>query len=144
MAIEAAHYKQARRTLQNDPIIRDMAAGLAGEPLDTIQHRGSETPRFDFMQASNREYEKRGGTFKAHFGAVAEAILLVLKEKEESTPVVDTKTVTVFRKVTFELIVTLDSGERVFFDVEIQVEKDKLDEVISNLRAMPHTRNIQF
>jgi hypothetical protein len=75
--IRAAHYNEAIRKLMADPLIRDMVVGLATEPIDALQHKDG-TPRFEFMQAANREYESRGGTFKAHIGAVAEALLFLL------------------------------------------------------------------
>ena len=102
-AIEAKHYNDARVALMNDPIVQDMAKGLAGETLESLAHDDG-TPRFEFMQASNREYDKRGGTMKydatnahmpKHIGAVAEALLLILKEGIATmTTTTETKTTT--------------------------------------------------
>jgi hypothetical protein len=137
MAIEAAHYREAREKLMSDPIIRDMVVGLANEPLDRLQHADSETPRFEFMQAANREYESRGGTIKAHIGAVAEALLILLKNlSTKEAPMVT---------ITFELTVTIkETGDKVFFETSVDVPKENLEDALSALRAMPHVRNIQY
>lgn len=80
MTIEAEHYDEARRILRDDPIVQDMARGLAGTNRSFLAHDNG-TPRFEFMNAANREYAARGGTHQAHIGAVAEALLLILSEE---------------------------------------------------------------
>ncbi len=80
MAIEAAHYGEARRVLREDPILQGMVPGLLGVPIDNLTHPDG-TPRFEFMGAANREYASRGGTNQAHLGAVAEALVGLLKER---------------------------------------------------------------
>lgn len=81
MAIEAKHYEQVRQILMRDPIVQNMAQSLTRTPLDQIQHSDG-TPRFDFMQAANDEYRKRGGRPRGHIGAVAEALLRIVKEEK--------------------------------------------------------------
>jgi hypothetical protein len=76
MAIEAAHYGEARRALTQDPIVQDMAHGLAYVPRSTLVHDDG-TPRFEFMTRANAEYARRGGKGQAHMGAVAEALMLL-------------------------------------------------------------------
>lgn len=78
MAIEAAHYGETRARLKADPIVREMAATVATEHLPQLA-AWDGTPRFAFMQAANREYAARGGQDGGHIGAVAEAIIELVK-----------------------------------------------------------------
>lgn len=80
MAIEAAHYGEARQKLREDRIVQGLAIGLYGVPLDDLAHPDG-TPRFEFMGAANREYAARGGTNQAHLGAVAEVLIELVKER---------------------------------------------------------------
>jgi hypothetical protein len=82
MTIRAAHYGETERQLMNDHIVIAMAHGLAGVPREQIVHDNGQ-PRFEFMQAANREYESRGGTNGGHIGAVANAIVSLLHIKRE-------------------------------------------------------------
>ena len=75
--IRDKHYGEAVTTLANDPIVINMALAMQGTPREQMSD-GSGGPSFDFMQAANREYDNRGGTFHAHIGAVAEAIFKIL------------------------------------------------------------------
>lgn len=78
MAFEAQHYEETRQRLMSDPTVRDMVEGLRSVPRDQLAHPNG-TPRFEFMQAANREYHKRTGqSAGAHIGGVAEAILRLL------------------------------------------------------------------
>lgn len=79
--IRAAHYGEAVTRLMADPIVIDMAAGLAGVPMTALAHEDG-TPRFEFMNGANREYHARGGTDGAHIGGIAEALLNLLAAKE--------------------------------------------------------------
>jgi hypothetical protein len=89
--IQAKHYETARRVLMNDLIVQDMAGGLRDVPLNELQHEDG-TPRFEFMQAANNEYDRRGGTNHAHIGAVAEALLtLILTEEKMNTTTTTTR-----------------------------------------------------
>jgi hypothetical protein len=77
--IRAAHYGEVEARLMKDPIVIAMAKGLAGVPVDQMVHPGFDgTPRFEFMQAANREYRERGGQDGGHIGAVAHALLNLL------------------------------------------------------------------
>lgn len=76
--IRAAHYDETVKALVADPIVIDMAGGLAGVPVSELAHDGG-TPRFEFMQAANAEYKSRGGEGGGHIGAVAEALLKLLE-----------------------------------------------------------------
>jgi len=58
---------------------------------------------------------------------------------KKETPVVDTKTVTVKRKITFEIY-----NSEMFFEAEMTVDKSDLDEALSQLRAIRNVRNIRF
>jgi len=82
MAIEAEHYQQNRERLAQDPVVRAMAEGVRGVPLDQLAHDGPGlNPRYEFMLAALREYEKRAGhPAECHIGGVAEAILMILGE----------------------------------------------------------------
>ena len=75
--IRDKHYGEAVTTLANDPIVINMALAMQGTPREQMAD-SSAGPSFDFMQAANREYDNRGGTFHAHIGAVAEAIFKIL------------------------------------------------------------------
>ena len=80
MAIEAEHYQQNRERLAQDPVVRAMAEGVRGVPRDQLAH-DSGSPRYEFMLAALREYEKRAGhSAECHIGGVAEAILMILGE----------------------------------------------------------------
>jgi hypothetical protein len=76
--LEAAHYGEARARFANDEIVRAMAEGLRGVDLAQLEHEGGGA-RFEFLMAANDEYEARGGTDRAHLGAIAEALLMILK-----------------------------------------------------------------
>jgi len=80
--IRAAHYGETEQRLAHDPIVQAMAQDLGNVNPAALVHDGEdETPRFEFMLAANDEYRKRGGTDGGHIGAVASAILIVLKER---------------------------------------------------------------
>ena len=139
--IEAAHYAEARTKFMNDPIVQTLAKGLTDVPLDKLAHADG-SPRWEFMQGANNEYGKRGGKFHAHIGAVAEALLLILKNgvpetKKEAT--VDTKTVTILKTITFELI-----SDGISFDVEVRVKKEDFGAALDQIMAMRHSRNIRY
>lgn len=134
--IQAAHYAEARNKLMTDPIIQDMVVGLEAVSLDALQHDDG-TPRFEFMQVANAEYDKRGGTYKAHLGAVPEALLALLKK--ESSVDTDTKTVTTLKTITFELV-----KDGVFYDVEVKVAKADFDQALGEIMGMRSSRNIQY
>lgn len=72
-------YDAIEQTLAADPIVIGMAAGVANMPRQDLAHEDG-TPRFEFMQAANREYDNRGGRkdLPAHIGAVARAVIIVL------------------------------------------------------------------
>ena len=72
--IQAAHYRETEDKLFNNPIVADMARGLLSVPRDQLAH-DSGTPRFEFMQRANVEFQKRGGKPIGHIGAVATALL---------------------------------------------------------------------
>lgn len=75
--IRAKHYDEAVTKLADDPIVINMALAMQGTPREQFADSGGG-PSFNFMQAANREYSSRGGTFHAHIGAVAEAIFKIL------------------------------------------------------------------
>ena len=82
--IKAKHYGETEARLAKDPIVKEMAKGLAGVPMDEMVHEDGETPRFEFMQAANAEYRERGGEDGGHIGAVANALLKVLAEEPKT------------------------------------------------------------
>ena len=63
--IEAKHYGEARKRLARDPIVLNMALDIAEGikakkvKLEQFTHE-SGTPRFEFMQAANSQYDKAG------------------------------------------------------------------------------------
>jgi hypothetical protein len=86
MAIESADYEQARVRLMADRTVQAMARGCRSTDYASMAH-GTGSPVFSFMQASNREYQKRTGhSAGAHIGAVAEAILRLLALREQDWP----------------------------------------------------------
>lgn len=79
--IKAAHYAETEKRLTQDPIVIAMAEELRDAvPRTEMVHPGppGDTLRFEFMQAANKEYRKRGGTDGGHIGAVGRAIINVL------------------------------------------------------------------
>jgi len=83
VVIESADYEQTRQRLMKDQIVIDMAKGLKNVPLSEMVHNDDPddprpTPRFEFMQAANKEYVERGGTDGGHIGAIAEALLRLI------------------------------------------------------------------
>ncbi|AGM61600.1 hypothetical protein SEA_SOILDRAGON_85 [Mycobacterium phage SoilDragon] len=76
--IEAKHYEETRQRLTKDPIVIALSEEIRGLPREQMVHEDSDTPRFEFMQAANREYRRRGGTDGGHIGAIAEAIIRIL------------------------------------------------------------------
>lgn len=79
MAIEAEYYGETRNALVADPIIRDMAGGVAHIDRHELAYDDG-SPRHAFMMAALREYQGRGGTIDSHIGGPAEAVLSLLKE----------------------------------------------------------------
>jgi hypothetical protein len=75
--IRAAHYGETVAALMADPIIIDMAAGLAAVPMDKIVHPAGGA-RHEFMMAALDEYHTRGGKIGTHIGGPAEALLNLL------------------------------------------------------------------
>lgn len=79
--IESADYAENRKALQADPIVTSLTIELYHAPdkvmAGFVHDDGS--PNFEFMQAVNREYAKRGGTANESIGAVAHAILANLE-----------------------------------------------------------------
>lgn len=75
--IRSADYDETEKRLAQDPIVIDMAGGLAGVKREDMVHANG-TPRFEFMLGANTEYRDRGGTDGGHIGAVAHALLIVL------------------------------------------------------------------
>jgi hypothetical protein len=93
--IRAKEYGETEERLTKDPIVIEMAHGLADTPREQLVHEADEDgeqPRFEFMMAANKEYRERGGTDGGHIGAVATALLKVL----DSGEVKPTKVVTYF------------------------------------------------
>lgn len=80
-ALTADHYRNTVQALKADPIIGQMAAelNLAADPLAGATDENGQ-PTFNFMQAANREYARRGGRIEAHIGGVAEAITGLLAD----------------------------------------------------------------
>jgi hypothetical protein len=79
--IEANEYREARAALAADPIVRAMAAGLAGVARDEIAYEDG-APRGDFYMAALREYQKRGGKVATYgMGDVGHALLMILDGK---------------------------------------------------------------
>ena len=77
--IEAPHYEQARQRLAGDPVVKAMAEEIRGVDLSKLAHDDG-TPRADFMHRANDEYYRRAGRpAGAHIGAVAEAVIRLLK-----------------------------------------------------------------
>ena len=80
--IESGDYQASRDRMFGERILRDMAVGLRTTP--TIQLlNGDGRPSFGFMQASNAEYQKRGGKL-AHIGCVAEVLIALRKAGVDS------------------------------------------------------------
>lgn len=79
--IQANHYEQARQRFMKDPIVIAMAEELKDWPMrsEGLMHDNGN-PTFKLMQLANKEYSRRGGKDDAHIGAVAEAILRLLKQ----------------------------------------------------------------
>ena len=75
---ESGDYEIARQRLMQDPIVQAMAAGIGDADMLSDLTWDTGNPRFEFMQAANAEYIRRGGTDHAHLGCVAEAILRLL------------------------------------------------------------------
>lgn len=86
--IRAKHYDETEERLAKDPVIISMAKGLKDTPLSELVHDTGDvsdthvTPRFEFMQAANREYASRGGKDGGHLGAVSHALLKILAQPE--------------------------------------------------------------
>ncbi|WP_433242593.1 hypothetical protein [Actinomadura nitritigenes] len=79
--IRSADYDETVTKLMADPIIRDMAKGLANEKLADLQHDETGTPRHGFMMPALDEYKRRGGKIESHIGGPAEALLRILNEE---------------------------------------------------------------
>lgn len=87
MAIEAPRYQEARDKLKKNPIVQRYADELKGTG-SALTGSDGKTPTFSFMQAANRRFvddcKKEGLNLQLdkHIGAVAEAVLELMAEKE--------------------------------------------------------------
>jgi hypothetical protein len=85
--VESGGYQAARDRIKGNPIISQMAAGVATVPLADLSHQDG-TPRFTFLQHANRVFdqaEQRNAGNPAyqpepagaprHLGLIADAIL---------------------------------------------------------------------
>ena len=85
--IESADYHIARDRIKGNPVITQMAAGVATVPLAELAHQDG-TPRFEFMQRANRVfdqaqlqnadnccYQPYPADAPRHLGLIAEAVL---------------------------------------------------------------------
>jgi hypothetical protein len=86
-ALESADYQAARDRIKDNPLISQMATGVAAVPLAELAHEDG-TPRFAFMQRANRAFDtaqsQNAGNpcYQAypagaprHIGLIAEAVL---------------------------------------------------------------------
>ena len=86
-ALESPRYQNARDQIKGNPIISQMAAGVAAVALTELAHRDG-TPRFAFIQQANRAFNQaearnadnpRYRAYPAdahrHLGLIAEAVL---------------------------------------------------------------------
>ncbi|AIS73850.1 hypothetical protein SEA_SNAPTAP_87 [Mycobacterium phage SnapTap] len=75
--IEAAHYGENQRALQQDPIVVAMSVEMNAAPANVKASwtHNDGGPTFEFMQIANREFDRRGGTGAESIGAVAKALL---------------------------------------------------------------------
>jgi hypothetical protein len=84
---ESPGFQHARDQLTGNPVIAQMAAGVAAIPLARLAHRDG-TPRFAFLQQANRtfdqaqEYNQGNPAYQPypadaprHLGLIAEAVL---------------------------------------------------------------------
>jgi hypothetical protein len=79
--LEDDSYRQVRKLLVEDDIVKAMAAEIITGPeeMKNLIHRDG-TPRHEFIGAANNEYDRRGGEISnRHIGAVAEAILVIAR-----------------------------------------------------------------
>jgi hypothetical protein len=86
-AIESPHYQAARDQIRGNPLIAQLAAGIATVPLASLAHDDG-TPRFAFMQQANHAFDQAQAHNAAnpryqpyppgaprHLGLIAEALL---------------------------------------------------------------------
>ncbi len=116
MAIRAAHYTETVNALKADPIVQDLAAGVAHRS-DLANEDGHA--RWEFIQASNRQYadnlaaDGRTDTGSRHLGAIAEAILGLLDEPAVphwfQLSATEPLTIGVFRRIDVRLGVELST-----------------------------------
>lgn len=81
--IESDRYRRTREALKQDPIVQAMAREMR-DAWDASSEEfvdGTGSPRMWLMSSSNREYAERGGTLSGHIGAVAEAVVALLREE---------------------------------------------------------------
>ena len=79
-AIVSNEYRESVDKLIASPVIMQMVLGLEGVPDEKLAHDDGG-PRFEFMQAANRQYAKMGGdpALPLAIGSVAQALLKVRK-----------------------------------------------------------------
>jgi hypothetical protein len=86
-SLESPDYQIARDQIKGNPVIAQMAVGIATVPLADLAHQDG-TPRFEFMQRANRafdtaqahnagnpRYEPYPADAPRHLGLIAEALL---------------------------------------------------------------------
>lgn len=71
--IESGEFRANVAALKAEQTIRDMAAGMVSVPRDQWLH-DTGTPRWEFTQAAETEYTRRGGTSSQFIGSVAYAV----------------------------------------------------------------------
>jgi hypothetical protein len=78
--IQSKDYGETEDRLTKDPIVIAMAEDLKGLPFHSHGWlHEDDSPTFSFMQLVNGEYRKRGGQDGGHIGAIAVAILRLVK-----------------------------------------------------------------
>jgi hypothetical protein len=74
--IRAKHYAEDTAALADDPIIVEMAQACAAAPESAAE----QFQGWDFTQRAMEYYHSRGGELRAHIGAYADAVRLVMAD----------------------------------------------------------------
>jgi hypothetical protein len=81
MAIEAESYQATREALMADPIIQAMADVVPPLAVAGLSDDDGE-PTWGFIRKAMDTYARLGGTVETHIGGPAEAVLMIVRERD--------------------------------------------------------------
>jgi hypothetical protein len=127
--------------IKRSPVYRSREFdGDKNSPMDF----NSETEVIEFVYSDFIDNDNPADNFSGDFNffpCVRFAAPVTPVPEKEKAMEFDTRTVTSLRRITFEVY---NKKQSVWFEAELKVPYADLEQTLSELRAMPNTRNIQY